>query len=31
MSAIPEEFQKKTEALQQAAITPLPNSEKSLY
>ncbi|AFT66221.1 phosphomethylpyrimidine synthase ThiC [Cycloclasticus sp. P1] len=28
MSAIPEEFQKKTEALQQAAITPLPNSEK---
>jgi len=28
MSAIPEEFQKKTEALQEAAIAPLPNSEK---
>ncbi|MGB0237820.1 MAG: phosphomethylpyrimidine synthase ThiC [Cycloclasticus sp.] len=28
MSAIPEEFKKKTEALQKAAITPLPNSEK---
>lgn len=28
MSAIPEEFQKKTEALQAAAIAPLPNSEK---
>ncbi|MBV1875379.1 MAG: phosphomethylpyrimidine synthase ThiC, partial [Cycloclasticus sp.] len=28
MSAIPEEFQKKTEALQAAAIEPLPNSEK---
>lgn len=28
MSAIPEEFQKKTEAMQAAAIEPLPNSEK---
>jgi len=28
MSAIPEEFQKKTEEMQAAAIEPLPNSEK---
>ncbi len=28
MSAIPEEFKKKTEAMQKAAIAPLPNSEK---
>jgi len=28
MSAIPEDFQKKTEAMQEAAIAPLPNSEK---
>ncbi|ORU94153.1 MAG: phosphomethylpyrimidine synthase ThiC [Cycloclasticus sp. symbiont of Bathymodiolus heckerae] len=28
MSAIPEDFQKKTEAMQEAAIAPLPNSQK---
>ena len=28
MSAIPEDFQKTTEAMQEAAIQPLPNSEK---
>jgi len=28
MSAIPEDFQKKTEAMEEAAIQPLPNSEK---
>jgi phosphomethylpyrimidine synthase len=28
MSAIPEEFKKKTEAMEAAAIQPLPNSEK---
>ena len=28
MSAIPEEFQKKTAAMQEAAIKPFPNSEK---
>ena len=28
MSAIPEDFQKKTQAMEEAAIQPLPNSEK---